>query len=60
MLQPEQQEDVEFIETRVNVNNKPGVMLTNGTGTGKTYSGLGFVKRMYDAGKKNILIVSPS
>lgn len=59
MLQPEQQEDVEFIETRVNVNNKPGVMLTNGTGTGKTYSGLGFVKRMYDAGKKNILIVSP-
>ena len=60
MLQPEQQEDVEFIETRVNVNNKPGVMLTNGTGTGKTYSGLGFIKRMYDAGKKNILIVSPS
>lgn len=60
MLRPEQQEDVEFIETRVNVNNKPGVMLTNGTGTGKTYSGLGFVKRMYDAGKKNILIVSPS
>lgn len=60
MLQPEQQEDVEFIETRVNVNNKPGAMLTNGTGTGKTYSGLGFVKRMYDAGKKNILIVSPS
>lgn len=59
MLKPEQQEDVEFIETRVNVNNKPGVMLTNGTGTGKTYSGLGFVKRMYDAGKKNILIVSP-
>ena len=59
MLQPEQQEDVEFIETRVNVNNKPGAMLTNGTGTGKTYSGLGFVKRMYDAGKKNILIVSP-
>lgn len=60
MLKPEQQEDVEFIEARVNVNNKPGVMLTNGTGTGKTYSGLGFVKRMYDAGKKNILIVSPS
>lgn len=60
MLQPEQQEDVEFIETRVNVNNKPGAMLTNGTGTGKTYSGLGFIKRMYDAGKKNILIVSPS
>ena len=60
MLKPEQQEDVEFIETRVNVNNKPGAMLTNGTGTGKTYSGLGFVKRMYDASKKNILIVSPS
>lgn len=60
MLKPEQQEDVEFIETRVNVNNKPGVMLTNGTGTGKTYSGLGFIKRMYDAGKKNILIVSPN
>lgn len=60
MLKPEQQEDVEFIETRVNVNNKPGVMLTNGTGTGKTYSGMGFVKRMYDAGKKNILIVSPN
>ncbi|MGN8831191.1 MuF-C-terminal domain-containing protein [Selenomonas montiformis] len=60
MLTPEQQEDVVFIEKRLSVNDKPGVMLTNGTGTGKTYSGLGFVKRMWDAGKKNILIVSPA
>lgn len=60
MLKPEQQDDVQFIETRLSVNNKPGVMLTNGTGTGKTYSGLGYIKRLWDDGKKNILIVAPS
>lgn len=60
MLKPEQQDDVQFIETRLSVNNKPGVMLTNGTGTGKTYSGLGYIKRLWDDGKKNVLIVAPS
>ncbi len=59
-LRPEQQEDVQFMEQRLAVGDKPGVMLTNGTGTGKTYSGLGLIKRMWDSGKKNILIVAPS
>ena len=31
-----------------------------GTGTGKTFSGLGLIKRLFDNGKKNILIVTPS
>lgn len=36
------------------------MLLTNGTGTGKTLSGLGVVKRFARDGKKNILIVAPS
>lgn len=35
-------------------------MFTNGTGTGKTYTGLGIVKRMVKQGKKRILIITPS
>ena len=42
------------------VKNKPGMLFTNGTGTGKTFTGLGIVKRFVEQGKKNILIVSPS
>ena len=60
MLLPAQQEDVEFIEKRLFEKGGTGVLLTNGTGTGKTFSGLGAVKRMFDSGKKNILIVAPS
>lgn len=60
MLFPEQQEDVAFIENRLLNKGGGGVLLTNGTGTGKTYSGLGVVKRLFDSGRKNILIVSPT
>lgn len=35
-------------------------MFTNGTGTGKTFTGLGIIKRLVDTGKKDILIVVPS
>jgi diguanylate cyclase (GGDEF)-like protein len=61
-LFPEQQEDVHFIEQRIwsgDAKEERGVMLTNGTGTGKTFSGLGVVKRFHNEGKKNILIVGP-
>lgn len=59
-LLPEQQNDVLFAEERLIENGKPGVMFTNGTGTGKTYTGLGILKRFVNQGKKNILIVTPS
>lgn len=36
------------------------MLLTNGTGTGKTYSGGGVVKRFVQQGKDNILILAPS
>lgn len=35
-------------------------MFTNGTGTGKTYTGLGIVKRFIKQGKGRILILTPS
>lgn len=37
-----------------------GILFTNGTGTGKTLTGLGIAKRFHKQGKKNILIVVPS
>lgn len=60
MLLPEQQEDVVFAERRLLENKKGGVLFTNGTGTGKTFTGLGIIKRFVNQGKSNILIVSPS
>ncbi len=36
------------------------MLFTNGTGTGKTFSGLGIVKRFARQGKTNTLIVAPS
>jgi predicted RNA methylase len=59
-LTPEQAEDVRFIEARLHEQGKAGVLLTNGTGTGKTFSGMGEVKMMLDRGAKNILAVVPS
>ena len=59
MLRPEQQEDVQRIEKRLLVDKGQGFLCTNGTGTGKTYSGLGVIKRAYEQGKKNILVVAP-
>lgn len=58
MLLPQQAEDVYIAEDRFKEHS--GMMFTNGTGTGKTYTGLGIVKRFADAGKKNILIIAPS
>lgn len=58
MLLPQQAEDVCIAEDRFNEHS--GMMFTNGTGTGKTYTGLGIVKRFVDADKKNILIIAPS
>jgi len=59
-LQDAQAEDVQFGEARLFDKGGTGVLFTNGTGTGKTFTGLGLVKRMIERGKKNILIVSPT
>ena len=37
-----------------------GMLITNGTGTGKTFTGLGTIKRFLDMGKKRILLVCPA
>lgn len=57
-LLPEQRDDVTKAEKHLLDGNKNGMLFTNGTGTGKTFTGLGAVKRFANAGKKNILIVS--
>lgn len=59
-LTPEQAEDVRFIEARLHEQGKAGVLLTNGTGTGKTFSGMGEVKMMLERGAKHVLVVVPS
>ena len=67
-LLPQQQEDVLKAETqffgkkhtdRDHAYGK-GYMFTNGTGTGKTYTGLGIAKRLAKQGKGRILFVTPS
>lgn len=58
-LLPAQQDDVAKTEARFAKPDGYGMLLTNGTGTGKTYSGLGVAKRFYRDGKRNILIVVP-
>lgn len=57
-LLPEQRDDVLKAEQRLIDQNKAGILFTNGTGTGKTFTGLGAAKRFINAGKKNILIVT--
>lgn len=57
-LQDEQQDDVHKAESRFGQGH--GMLFTNGTGTGKTYTGLGVIKRFAKQGKHNILIVAPS
>ena len=62
-LLPEQRDDVFKAEQRLFTNWNPdqrGILFTNGTGTGKTFTGLGTANRFYRSGKKNILIVVPS
>ncbi|GEK46566.1 hypothetical protein HPA02_08490 [Bisbaumannia pacifica] len=55
-----QQEDVAFAERRFFEADGRGVLFSNGTGTGKTYTGLGIAKRHQLMGRPNILIVVPS
>lgn len=50
--------NVEKAERRL--QNHKGFGIFDGTGTGKTLSGLGIAKRFIQQGKKNILIVVPS
>ena len=67
-LLPQQQEDVLRAETQffgeehadIEHAYGKGYMFTNGTGTGKTYTGLGIAKRLVKQGKGRILIVTPS
>ena len=67
-LLPAQQEDVEKAEFQFfDESHKDaaygygkGYMFTNGTGTGKTYTGLGIIKRFIKQGKGRILIVTAS
>lgn len=58
-LLPGQQEDVHKAETVFAKPTGYGMLFTNGTGTGKTFSGLGVVKRFAMQGKTNTLIVVP-
>ena len=69
LLLDEQQDDVIKAEQRFfgaktaeskKWANGKGIMFTNGTGTGKTFSGLGIVKRFLKNGAKRILIISPA
>ena len=53
-----QQQDVLFAENRLAEGR--GIMFTNGTGTGKTFTGLGIAKRFARQGMDNILIIAPS
>lgn len=59
-LLPEQQDDVQKAELRFAQPDAHGMLFTNGTGTGKTFTGLGVVKRFVRQGKTNILIAAPS
>lgn len=57
LLDP-QRDDVLKTEQRFAVGN--GMLLTNGTGTGKTASGMGVIVRSINDGKPNALVVVPS
>lgn len=54
-----QQEDVKKAEDRFAQPDGYGMLFTNGTGTGKTFTGLGAVKRFQRQSKTSILIVVP-
>jgi len=59
-LTPAQKEDVLKAEQVLCKQNRKGMMFTNGTGTGKTYVGLGIIKRFELRGKNKVLIVVPT
>lgn len=58
-LLPGQQQDVVKAETRFDKPDGYGMLFTNGTGTGKTFTGLGVISRQIRQGKDNILVVVP-
>lgn len=58
LLLPEQRDDV--LKAEIRHANANGMLMTNGTGTGKTASGLGLAKRFINEGKDSIAIVVPS
>lgn len=58
LLLPAQRDDV--LKAEVRFANANGMLLTNGTGTGKTASGLGAAKRSINEGKDSIIVVVPS
>lgn len=50
-----------FFEVDENdATNGKGILFTNGTGTGKTYTGLGIIKRFIKSNKERVLIVVPT
>ncbi|RDL44369.1 hypothetical protein DN730_08165 [Marinomonas piezotolerans] len=61
-LMPEQANDVSLIEKRLfdETSSTNGYLNTNGTGTGKTFVGLGTIKRLSQQGMSNTLVVLPS
>lgn len=67
-LLKEQRDDVMKAETQFfdashaddEHGNGKGMLFTNGTGTGKTYTGLGIIKRFVKQGKGRVLIVTPT
>ena len=58
-LLPGQDTDVLAAEARFAKPTGYGMLFTNGTGTGKTFSGLGIIKRFARQGKTGTLIVVP-
>lgn len=60
MLLREQREDVIKAEKRFLGSNERGMLFTNGTGTGKTFTGLGIASRFERMGKRDIVVLVPS
>ena len=60
LLYPEQHTDVYKIERRLFADDQPGILVTNGTGTGKTFTGMGTIFRAVQRGQSRILVVTPS
>ena len=58
LLYKEQQEDVQLAEERLAEHK--GILFTNETGTGKTFTGGGIARRFWNEGKREILVVTPS
>lgn len=60
ILSDGQRGDVAKAEKRFALDDGYGMLFTNTTGTGKTFVGLGVIKRFANQGKTNILVVAPN